>query len=273
MRRYLAGESEAILTDENANRRDILILLEAISSRIQWYLNRIVESVDSTEYFDVGYAQREFWVGNAPVTSITTVKEDSTGRFDGGESTLDSDEYFIGAESANVVLVVSRAWEARRGLEIAYTGGLAASAVTSTFRVASATSWVAGQFCIGGTSGAVGIVTAVAASPAELDVEVLYGIFQASETITAHANEDGSDAAVATTTISSKTATALCESTFNSIVTACEVEMRYWHKHKTDFENDSTVRDGFTVRRTAGAKASLQPETRLLLDPHKIPAL
>lgn len=271
--RYLAGESKGILADSANNRRDILILLEAVSARISWYLNRIVESVDSTEYFDVGYAQREFWIGNAPITTLTSVKEDSTGRFSGDEATLDATDYHIGTEEASVILVSSRSWEAKRGIQIVYTGGLAAHAVRSTYVVASVASWVVGQYCIGGTSGAVGIVAAVTAGTTELDIDVLYGIFQAAETITAHANEDGSDAVAATTTITSKTATALCETIYNPIVTACEGEMRYFIKHKFDFENDSTERDGFSIRRAASQKPSLQPETRLLLDPFRIPAL
>jgi len=267
MLRYLAGESGKILTDNEANRRDILILLEAISNKIRWYLNRNVESADYTEYFDIGYATKEFWIGSAPVSSITSVKEDPTGRFDGDESTLDSDDYYIGTQENSVVLVTSRAWEANRGLQIIYTGGLAAHAVRSTFVVASTTDWTVGQYCIGASS-AVGIVRAVTAT--SLTIEVLYGIFQVAETITEHANEAGSDAAGATTTITSKSATALCESIYNPIVTACESEMRYWRKHKFDFENDSTERDGFSIRRSANSKASLQPETRALLDPHKI---
>ncbi len=271
--RYLAAESKNILTDSANNRRDILILLEAVSARISWYLNRIVESVASTEYFDVGYATKEFWISNAPITTLTSVKEDSTGRFSGDEATLDATDYHIGTEEASVILVSSRSWEAKRGIQIVYTGGLASHAVRSTFVVASVTSWTVDQYCIGGTSGAVGIVRTVTAGTSSLVIEVLYGIFQAAETITAHTNEDGSDAAAATTTITSKSATALCESIYNPIVTACEVEMRYFIKHKFDFENDSTERDGFSIRRTASQKPSLQPETRLLLDPFRIPAL
>jgi hypothetical protein len=272
--RYLAGEGGAILTDKAEHRRDIDILLEAVSGAITAYLHRRIESQTRTQYFDVGYAQKEFWIDTPLISSITSVKEDSTGRFDGDEATLDATDYHIGTESNSVILVSSRSWEAKRGLEITYVGGLAAHAVRSTFIVGSIGGWTVGQYCIGTTSTAVGIIRTVNVVPVSLVIEVLYGIFEVGEIITEHGLEDGSDAAGGTTTISSKSATALCEySPFNSIVTACEVEMRYWLKHKFDFENDSTERDGFSIRRAANQMNSLQPETRLLLDPLRIPVL
>ncbi len=267
--RYLAGRDDDNLTDNKNNKRDVLTWLPAISNKIKLYLNRTKLIESKTEYFDVNSTEVEYWIKNAPVSSITSVKEDSTGRYNGDESTLDSDDYHIGTESASVVTLYPRSFRANRGLQIVYTGGLAYDPVKSVFAVADETGWDAGKYCIGSTSGAVGLVSATGTD--ELTIEVLYGIFVVGETITEYDNEDGSGSAGADTTISSKTRTALCEA-YPEIVEACNNEIRYMIQHKQDFENDSSERDGVTIRRSADKKAMLQLETRLLLD-LKIPVL
>jgi len=270
LRRYIGDES-AIggLTDSAINKRLLLTWIYSISDRVEQYLKRSIELTSRTKYFDIGYAQKEFWVMGVPISTITSVKADSTGLFGGDETTLDTDDdYHIGTEESSVVLLsnsYSSTNTVNRGLQIVYTGGLAESATRSIFVVASVTGWVVNHFCIGSTSNSVGIVRAVGA--ASLTVEVLYGVFEAAETITAHTSEDGSDVAVATTTITSKSQTALCES-YPAIVGAVEGEIRYMWKHKEDFENNASQKDGTTLRRAADARPSLQLETKLLLEPY-----
>ncbi len=275
LRRYLGDNSNiGGLTDSSMNKSLLLTWAYSISDRVEKYLHRSIETTSRTKYFDVGYNVHEFWVQGIPVSSITSVKLDASGLFSGDESTLStSDEYYIGTESNSVVLVSNpfrTSQVINRGVQIVYTGGLATNGTYSVFAVASVTSWAVGNFCIGVTSNTVGIVRAVGA--ASLTVEVLYGVFEVGETIEQYATENRVAAATASTTLSSKTSTALCES-HPAITGAVEVEIRYMWKHKHDFEDDSTQRDGTTGRRPSAAKPNLQPETRMLLEPYIKPVL
>lgn len=270
LRRYIGDESDiGGLSDSAINKRLLLTWLGSISDRVEQFLHRSIETTARTKYFDVGYAQDEFWVLGVPISTITTIKADTTGLFVGDESTLTADsDYHIGTQGSSVVLLYNpfhTTASVNRGLQVVYTGGLAVSAVRSVFVVASVTSWVVGQFCIGATSNSVGIVRAIGA--ASLTIEVLYGVFEVAETIGAYVTEDQQAAAVVTTTITSKEQTALCES-FPGIVGAVEGEIRYMWKHKLDFEDNSSQRDGKTIRRRSKARASLQAETKLLLEPY-----
>lgn len=269
MLRYLAGHGDDNMTNDVDNRRDILFWIPAISERIKNYLNRTIVIESRTEYFDINKRQYEFWVKNAPITTITSVKEDSTGQYDGSESTLDSSDYHIGTENSSVVLQYYRSYCASKALQIVYTGGLAYDPTKSVFAVASSTGWEANKFCVGSTSGAKGIISAVGTN--ELTIDVLFGKFIVSETITEY-DEESETTAGATTTISSKTREALCEG-YPQIVEACENEVRFMIQHKHDFENNSSERDGTTLRRDSHKRATLQPETRLLLDPLRVPIL
>jgi len=269
MLRYLAGRGDKNMTSSVYNRRDILYWIPAISDRIKNYLNRTVEIESRTEYFDSASTICELWVENSPVSSITSVKEDTTGQFSGNETTLSSTEYYIGVEESSVVLLYPRTYNAKKSLQVVYSGGLAYNATMSVFAVADESGWEVNKFCVGSTSGAKGIISAV--DTKELTIDVLFGSFIVGETITEY-DEETETTAGASTTISSKTRTALCEA-YPQIVEACENEVRYMIQHKQDFENDSSERDGTTIRRPADTKAMLQLETRLLLDPLRVPVL
>lgn len=267
--RYLAGQGNDSLTDDSNNRRDISFWISSISAKVETYLKRSLETESKTEYFDVTYARDEYWVKNVPISSITSVKLDSSGLFDGSETTLSSNEYYIGSQEASVVLTSTKSWTIRRGLQIVYTGGLAVHGTQSIFAVADSTGWNVDKFCFGETSGAFGIIKAAGSN--SLTIEILYGIFTVGETLTEYIDES-MNTSDASTTLSSKTRTSLAES-YPAIVNACEMQIRYMHSHRNDFENDSSERDGVTLRRASDASSKLQAEVRMQLDPYIIPAL
>lgn len=268
MRRYLAGEGNDILTDKESNRRDILIWINSISNKVQKYLNRDLFIQEHTEYFDLKYGGTEFWVNSPTISSISSVKYDSTGLFDGGESTLDDSGYHIGTNNNTVVLVSSIPYTSNRGIQIVYTGGLALSGVQSIYSTTQSDTWTVDNFCIGNDSGAVGIVNAQTATT--LTIEVLYGVFDIGETLTEYTGEDGTTATGETATLDSKTQTALAES-YPDIVDGCEMEIRYYKKHKLDFENTGTTKEGTTIRRDSkkSRRLPLQPEVIDIIDGYR----
>lgn len=271
MLRYIHGRTmEPLSTDDDQlSRRDLLPWINSVSENIEQYLGIETEIVSRTEYFDVGWGQREYWVKGTPINSIASVKEDPTGLFDGSESTLTAgSDYHIGTEEISVVTLLPRGWEGDRGIQIAYTGGLASHGTQSEFVTASSSGWTVDDYCIGNSSAATGIVSSISGN--NLTVDVLYGVFVVDEIIAEYSDE-GTTATGVTTTINSKASIALCESSFSSITSACENEIRYLWEHRMDFENDGSQRDGVTIRRSAGQKASMQPETRMMLDPYVVP--
>ena len=175
LRRFLAGQGNDPLTDNANNRRDLSVWISSTSAKIEQYLKRSIETESRTEYHDVTYGRDEYWVKGVPISTITSVKVDSSGLFDGSESTLSTDDYYIGAQDASVVLTSPRSWTVRRGIEIIYTGGLATASTRSVFAVADSTGWTVDDFCFGETSGAFGIVKAAGSN--SLTIEILYGIF------------------------------------------------------------------------------------------------
>jgi hypothetical protein len=273
VRRFLAGEGSAALTDNVNNRRDILFWIASISGKIERYLNRSFLIQSRTEYFDVTNGLIQYWLEAPPVISITSVNVDSTGLFTGGESELDDSEYYIGSQTDSIVLVSPESWAGKRGLKVVYTGGLCYSAVNSIYAVTpNTTAWTVGNFCIGGTSQAVGIIRA--ASLTSMTIEVLYGLFEVGETLTEYTGEDKSGATAKTATLDSKTQTSLAES-YPDICLGCDMEIRYLAKHRHDYENAGTNKDGTTLRRGASVdrRLPLQPEVIDVIDPYRRIAL
>jgi len=267
MRRYLAGEGNDILEDNVANRRDIQMWINSVSRKIQNHLNRDLFIDSRTEYFDIKSNSREFWVNAPTISTITSIKVDASGIFDSSDYTLNDDQYHLGRYEGSVVLVTSFPFLANRGIQIVYTGGLALSGTKSIYVTTQTGAWTLNNFCIGSDSGAVGIVKNISA--ATFTVEVLYGIFEVGETLTEYANEDGTGATSETATLDSKTQIALAES-YPDIVSGCEMEIRYYKKHKLDFENTGTQKDGTTTRRDAGKtrRLTLQPEVVDIIEPY-----
>jgi len=245
--------------------------MQSVSAKIEKYLNRELYIESRTEYFDIVYANMQFWVNAPPITTLTTVKIDSSGQFDGSsESTLTSgSDYYTSNNDDAVVLTNPKSFSGFKAVQIVYTGGLAYHATRSTFAVTSTGgTWMAGMYCVGATSLAVGLV--ISATATVLVIEVLYGVFEVDETLTEYTDEEQTAATGKTATLDSKTYTALCEA-YPTIVTACEMEIRYIKKYKDGYENTGVTKDGNTIRRDSreSRRLRLQPEVIDMLDPYR----
>jgi hypothetical protein len=264
--RYYIGAGTP-LTDNVENRRRLLTWITSISGRVEKYLNRVIESgTQPAEYFDVGYQRKEFFVKAPPISTITSVKVDSDGLFDGDETTLETNEYHIGVDSRSIVLLYPER-EGLRGMQAVYVGGLAAHGTRSTFAATITGTWTVNKFALGATSGAFGTIKTVGAS--SLVIDNLYGVFVSGETLTMYDDESTASTPAATAVITSITAQSLAEA-YPDIVSACEIQVRYMWKHKDDFENVGTQKDSTNRRSTVDHRTSvLQPETMSLLNPYR----
>lgn len=269
LRLVCAGMTTDPITDNLTNNRLLKQWLSATSQQIEKFLNRELHIEIRTEYFDVTYMRDEYWPKAYPISSITSVYSDSTGLYDGSES--EESDYYIGIHERSVCLDTTFDWIARKGLRIIYTGGLAYDPVKSIFSLASiAGTFTIGKYAIGNTSGAVGIISAWS-TPA-LTVENYHGIFISGEIISQYDNEAGTTPVTPTVygTISAITRQSLAEA-YPAITQACESQVRYYWKHTTDFENNSTTKDGNTLRRNnpQNLPQNLQTEALMLLEPFR----
>lgn len=259
--------------DALGNRARLLSWQAACSAKIESLCNRsfIIES--RTEYFNTGARQRSYFPKAYPIVSITSVKADSMGMFDGdSEYTLQSaTDYHVGIDSLWLDLLVPVA-AANRGLQLVYTGGLAYHEVRSTFTVGSISGTpAAGNWCTNATGTAVGIVRSFASTT--LVVENVYGVFRVDDVLSFAAKEDslfdalgavssqGVISGVAAT-ITVITQQSLAEA-YPALERAMEVEARYMAKHQLDFENVSTMNDQTQRRQSTVFQRGfdVQPET------------
>jgi len=255
------NEADPLSSSDFENRRRYVKRIAAISRRVETYLDRTLELTSYTEYFDTSQRQLSFFVKAHPVSSITSVKSDSTGEYDGSESS--ESNYYIGAEEQTIVLATPVV-PARRGLQVVYTGGMANHGVNSVFEVTITGSFSADKYVQGRTSAAVGCI--VSESSGTLTVEVLYGIFQSGEIIDQKTTESGAaDGNYAT--IDSVTSRGMAEA-YPDIVEATELQIRYMDDHRSDYENTTTAK-GQTARRGEAADAELVQEVKAMLDPYK----
>lgn len=268
LRRYISDEDGTALTDSTGLKRELNNWIASVSWEVENYLNRNLQISSRTEYFDVDFAQKEFWPKAIPISSITSVTEDFTGEWDGtGENTLSN--YFIGSENDSVVLdgILPNTRLMQKALRIVYTGGLAYHGTRSTFTVTGASgTWGSSSFVGGVTSGALGLY--VDSSSTSITIDTLYGIFQDGEQVF-ETDEDISTVGDAQATISALTQQCLTE-TYPDIVRAAEMEIRYRYKHKHDFETVGNARDATNLRR-AGTQKNLpfQQEVISILEPYR----
>lgn len=246
MRRYLSDAEGTALTDSVYSEREIVNWIASVSNQIEKELNRSLQIESRTEYFDTALTQVKFFIEAPPVISITSVKEDVEGLYDGSETTYDSDEYFISADTKAIeILQPIGRWH--KALQMVYTGGLAYHGTRTLLTIESSTgTWTAGQYAHGGTSGALGIIRASTATT--LTIETLFGEWEVDEPIAEYTDETHLTAGDASATISAVTQPALSES-YPDIVRACEIQVRYLWKHKDSFELTSAQRDGTSYRR------------------------
>lgn len=267
MLRYLGSVNGDALTSAISARRDIERWIPTVSQQIENYLNTGLYLESRTEYFDALYNQKEFFVKGSPATILTSVKEDSSGLFEGAESTLT--DCYIGVNGRSVCLPRAMSYTHPHSIQIVYTGGLATSAYRTVFSVTpeAGKTWVLNKYVSGNTSGACGIVRAIGTSQLSLTIELLYGTFEVAETITMQDSEGTTGSADATAVIVSRTTTALCE-TAPDIVLAAEIQIRYNYTYRLGFENASVSKDSQTIKRAESASGLmiLQPEAQVLLD-------
>lgn len=267
MLRYICSSAGASLTDTKAQKQMIVNWIMAASKQIEKFLGRELKIAAYTEYFDLSEKQDlYFGVKAYPISTLTDVYIDGDSEFSGAESEID--DCYTSTNDDAVVLPYDPGITGFKKLRARYTGGLAYHGVQSVFAVSSvAGTWAVGKFAYGGTSEAVGIVKA--ASSTAMTLEMLYGIFEAAEVIW----QSDTEAAVAASggdyaTISSITRQSLYEQ-YPDIVRACEIQVRYYWKHKDDFELSSTQKDGTNQRNNFDNKSQLTPEAQALLLPYR----
>ena len=279
MRRYLASEAngsleidESNLIDNQPNKRDVLPWIQSASSQVEKYLGRKIGIESRTEYFDLIPGQKEFWVAAPPISTLTSVYEDSSGQWD-GDSESELDDPIIGSNSYSFITDTdeSLGYKSKKAIRVIYTGGLAYHATQSVYTLTTDddTGWTAGYFIEGDSSGSVGIVKSFDSINNRLTVEVLYGLFDSDEAITEYTTERLTTASGETGTISAKYRTALCEA-YPDIVRACEIQVSHYYRFKSSFELSGVNQDGSSLRRPSTERVNLQPETRMLLDIHRL---
>jgi hypothetical protein len=255
------------LTDTKAQKQLITNWILTVSKQIETFLSRYLAIASYTEYFNTP-SEKEvtFHVKGYPVTTLTSVYVDGDGLWDGGESEVT--DCFIGKDSNCIVAPTQIGVYGYKTIRVIYTGGLAYNGVKSVFTISGSTgTWTAGSFVYGGTSEAVGIIKA--STTTTLTVEILYGIFAASETLTEYSDEDLTTVGDASATLSAISQQSLVEQ-YPDIVRAAEIQVRHYWKHKDDFELSSTSKDATNQKRdTFSSKNILLPEVMALLSPYR----
>jgi hypothetical protein len=250
------------------NRQKLLGWQAAVSNLVETYCHRrfIIES--RTELFDVTPQQKSFRPMGVPLVSITSVKADTEGRYDGtSDYTLDSGDYRIGTDSMSLV-VGYPVTPGLGALQIVSTGGLAYHAVRSVF-AGTVTGVTNGWYCTNATGTAVGIVRANSAT--SIAIENLYGYFEGTDVLSFATKEESlfdanSLQSSASATLTSCTQRGLSEA-YPDLERAVEIEVRYMAQHQRDFENVSTLQDQTQRRQHTFFQKEyvFQPETLAIL--------
>lgn len=240
--------------DSLRTRQKLLSWQASISELIEIHCDRKFQIDTYTQTFNTIPRQVEFILPGVPIASITSVKADSMGRYDGtSDYTLGAADYRIGVDSMSLVLNVP-AYPAKGGLQVVYIGGLAYHGVRSVFAYTADTGTpAAGQYAINDSQSAVGIVRAYTAG--SITIENLYGIFAEDDVLAFATTEDalystsGTGRLSTAGTITAITQQSLAES-HPALERACEIETRYMAQHQLDFENVSTMNDQTTRRQS-----------------------
>ncbi len=264
--------------EERRNRRIIITWAQAISSSFQSYCNREFLTLERTQYFDVLASQR-FFPAAVPVLSITSIKNDPLGQWQGSEWLLTDNNYHIG-QTGNYIEMLTDGMMAggQNACRIVYYGGLAHEATKSTFEVAGITgesNLTAGRYAYGTVSESIGKIVSYTSEAGDFGTLVLdnvYGIFQAGEPLKFQSTYQSQDMPGTGCTISSITRQSLCEA-YPNLNRALEIELRYMQKHEGDFENhqDGGLKSGATRRSETESPDgyNFQIETRQILDQFK----
>lgn len=265
MLRYLSANVDNALTDSKAQKQMIVNWISTASMQIEKHLKRNLLINDYTEYFDTKSENDiQFYVRSFPVITLTSVYEDNSGLWDGSESEIT--DCFMNKDNNAIVLPSPPAIFGFKTIRIIYNGGMAYYGVISVFTISeSVGTWTIGSFVVGSISDAVGIVKSI--SGTSLTVEILYGIFEALETLTEYSDELLTSIGDASAILSVILKKSLVEQ-YPDIVRAAEIQTRYYWKHKDDFELSSTQKDATNQRYSTGNKSSLVEEAKNLLLPY-----
>jgi len=269
-RLYATGDAEDLLTDELVVNRQLSQWISVVSTQVEQWLNRTLKLASRVEFFDVNFAKDEYRPQAVPVTIITKIEEDASGLFTGAESELT--DFHLGQNERSIVLAQKLNYLERRALKITYTGGVALSGVNSVFVMTTETSTpTVGNFLTTSDKSKAGVVVAYAAS--SLTLENFYGVFEDGDILTEFttvALDVAEPSTPYTATISSTTSQGLAE-LHPDIVTAVEMQVRYYWKHALDLENEGTTRDGATIRqkRKGFVPRPFLEEVYALLQPHR----
>lgn len=277
----------------NSTKEDgtIIRLILSASNQIERWLKRAnsIQLTSRTEYFSPTAGQMVIYPAAYPITSITSIYTDSTGDFDGDETLVASTDYFIGEDGRSIVFkpgIVysnSEGYDARfavfpHSLRVIYTGGLSASAASSSWTKSadSGGTLAVGNYIQGATTKSLGFITARAAGT--ITYECIFGAFEAGETITEYGtltNSKGGETELAaatgvTATLTAATATSLAES-YPDLVEACEMHVRFMRSNRDSFDNLNVTQDGVSKISRSDIQRDYfsLPEIRSLLDHHK----
>lgn len=230
--------------DKDQNRSKLLSWQAAVSNLVESYCHRKFLIESRTDAFDVSPRQLSFFPKGVPILSITSVKADTLGRFDGtSDYTLSSSDYRIGPDGMSIVLNYP-VTPAYGGLQVVSTGGIAYHPVRSVFTATPSAALTNGWYCVNDSGTAVGIVRASSATT--VTVENFYGVFAVGDTLSFATTEA---ALFKPETLLTPTApiTAIAQQSLSEacpdLERAVEIEVRYMAQHQRDFENLSTMND------------------------------
>jgi hypothetical protein len=265
MLRYLAAIGGSTLTDTRLQRFMVVNWINTVSMQIERHLKRSLKIDSYTEYYDTRReSDTTFLVSAFPVLTLTDVYTDSEGLYDGAESEIE--DCIINTRSSGFVLPYSPPVLGHKTIRVRYVGGLAYESVKSTYTCTIAGLWNVGSFALGGTSGAVGIVSAVTTTT--LTIEILYGVFENGETLTEYTDENITALGDGTAVITAITQQSLIDQC-PDIVRAAEMQVRYYWKHKDDFELESTNRDSTNRKTSEKRPTPLTDEVESILESYQ----
>jgi hypothetical protein len=265
MIRYLSAINGSSLTDTRGQQQMIVNWIATASKQIENHLKRWLKIDSYTEYYDTLKGNEvSLLVRGFPITTLSDVYCDPEGKYDGGEFEIEN--CIPNARNSGFVLPYAPPAKGYKTIRVRYMGGMAYHGTRSIFTCDITGTWNVGNFAIGGTSGAVGIIKVVTLMT--LTIEILYGIFELSETITEYTDEGITTIGDATAEITVITQQSLVEQ-YPDIVRACEMQVRYYWKHKDDFELESTNRDATNRKISERRPTPLTDETMAMLEPYR----
>lgn len=101
----------------------IAMLISSVSARIESALGRGTLTQARTEYIDVAYGQRILQLTSYPITTVSSVYNDSAREY-GSSSLVDDDDYAV-VDTLGQVIVDYDLIPGARSAKVTYTGGLA----------------------------------------------------------------------------------------------------------------------------------------------------